>query len=260
MGTKTRTGLTRATFLDRYIQRFGERLEKFQPFLSRRKPSITLEEFDEQMEDLIGQVFGQASDQFEAYLYAKIGEGGLLPEEAQESGTHDVERESLQQRKRVLESCVAELQFRKRLLVTRRPGLDGQALRRVTVEDYMCSDVRSIHSGATIKEAGRALQKWKVGSLIVDDGSRYIGIVTDSDLSRKAVARGLDPNTTTVLTCMSKPVVTIELTESLSDALALMKDAGVRHLPVTADRTIIGVLSVSDILRAIQDLSAMRVD
>ncbi|HSE57413.1 MAG TPA: CBS domain-containing protein [Nitrospiraceae bacterium] len=258
MGTKARTGLTRATFLDRYIQRFGERLEKFQPFLSRRKPSITLEEFDEQMEDLIGQVFGQASDQFEAYLYAKIGEGGLLPEEAQESGTHDVERESLQQRKRVLESCVAELQFRKRLLVTRRPGLDGQALQRLKVEDYMASDVRSIHSGATIKEAGRALQKWKVGSLIVDDGSRYIGIVTDSDLSRKAVARGLDPNSTTVLTCMSKPVVTIELTESLSDALALMKEAGVRHLPVTADRTIIGVLSVSDILRAIQDLSAAR--
>ncbi len=116
----------------------------------------------------------------------------------------------------------------------------------------MSHEVRSIHRAATIKEAGLLLQKYKVGSLIVDDGSRYIGIVTDSDLSRKAVARGLDPNTTTVLSCMSKSLVTIEEDEPLSEAMALMKKEGIRHLPVTADGTIIGVLSVSDLIRAFE--------
>jgi signal-transduction protein with cAMP-binding, CBS, and nucleotidyltransferase domain len=48
------------------------------------------------------------------------------------------------------------------------------------------------------------------------------------------------------------------MTEPLSDTVALSKKAGVRHLPVTAHRTIIGVLSVSDILRAIEDLSTRR--
>ena len=118
------------------------------------------------------------------------------------------------------------------------------------VAEYMSPDVRSVHRSATIKEAGRLLQKWKVGSLLVDDGSRYIGIITDTDLSRKAVAKGLDPNTTTVTACMTKALVTIEDSEALSEALALMKKNGIRHLPVTEDGTIIGVLSVADLLRA----------
>jgi signal-transduction protein with cAMP-binding, CBS, and nucleotidyltransferase domain len=47
--------------------------------------------------------------------------------------------------------------------------------------------------------------------------------------------------------------VTIEEDELLSDAMALMKKQGIRHLPVTADGTIIGVLSAADLLRAVED-------
>jgi signal-transduction protein with cAMP-binding, CBS, and nucleotidyltransferase domain len=88
--------------------------------------------------------------------------------------------------------------------------------------------------------------------IALSSGSRYVGIVTDSDLSRKAVARGLDPNTTTVMACMSKSLVTIEEDEPLSEAMVLMKKQGIRHLPVTADGTIIGVLSISDLLKAFE--------
>jgi CBS domain-containing protein len=250
MGKRVRTGLTRVDILDRYIERFKQQLVRFQPFLSRKRTTVSLEQFDEAAEDLIGQVFGAASDEAEAYVYAKTGESALLPEEAQESGTHDVERESLQQRRQVLESCLADLQLRRRVQAQRQAGREGNGALNATVEEYMSHDVRSIHRAATIKEAGRLLQKYRVGSLLVDDGSRYIGIVTDSDLSRKAVAKGLDPNTTTVTACMSKPVVSIEETESLANAMALMKQEGIRHLAVTADLTIIGVLSLSDLLRA----------
>jgi CBS domain-containing protein len=150
----------------------------------------------------------------------------------------------------VLESCLADLELRRRLQATRK----GKGLDQALVADYMSHEVRSIHKDAAIKQAGQLLQKYKVGSLIVDDGSRYIGIVTDSDLTRKAVAKGLDPNTTTVATCMSRSIVTIEEDESLSEARALMKKQGIRHLPVTADATIIGVLAVSDLLRAFEEL------
>jgi CBS domain-containing protein len=117
----------------------------------------------------------------------------------------------------------------------------------------MSHDVRSIHRAATIKEAGKMFQKYKVSSLIVDDGSRYVGIITDYDLGRKAVARGLDPNVATVTTCMSRSIVTIEEDEPLSEAVSLMKKHAIRHLPVTADGTIIGVLSATDLLRALED-------
>jgi predicted transcriptional regulator len=58
--------------------------------------------------------------------------------------------------------------------------------------------VRSVNKDAPIKEAGRLVRNWKVGSLFVDDGARYVGIMTHTDLSLKAVAKGLDPNTTTL--------------------------------------------------------------
>lgn len=252
MPKRVRTGLTRADILDRYIERFKQQLNKFQPFLSRKRGGNSLEAFDEAAEELISQVFGTASDESEAYFYAKNGESAMLPEEAQESGTHNVERESLHQRRQVLESCLADLTMRRRVQAARQGGGTNGVL-QVRVEQYMSHDVRSIHRAATIKEAGLLFQKYKVGSLIVDDGSRYIGIVTDSDLSRKAVAKGLDPNTTTVTVCMSKSLVTIEEDELLSDAMRLMKKQGIRHLPVTADGTIIGVLSVADLIRALTD-------
>jgi len=249
MTKRVRTGLTRSDILDRYVERFKQQLIKFQPFLSRKRGPVSLEDFDEAAEELIGQVFGAASNESEAYFLAKTGESALLPEEAQESGTHNVERESLQQRRQVMESCLADLELRRRLQATRHSRGIGQTL----VADYMSHNVRSIHKGATIKQAGQQLQKQKVGSLIVDDGSRFIGIITDSDLSRKAVAKGLDPNATTVASCMSRSIVTIEEDEPLSAAMSIMKKQGIRHLPVTADGTIIGVLSVADLLRAFED-------
>lgn len=248
MAKRIRTGLTRTDILERYIERFKQQLDKFKPFLSRRRGTTSPEDFDEAAEELIAQVFGAASDEAEAYVYAKTGESASIPEEAQESGTHDIERESLHQRRQVLENCLSDLQLRHRVQAARQGN--GKGGLNALVADYMSHDVRSIHRAATIKEAGQLLQKYRVGSLIVDDGSRYIGIITDSDLSRKAVAKGLDPNTATVTACMSKSLTTIEEDEPLSEAMVLMKKQGIRHLPVTADGTIIGVLSVADLLRA----------
>jgi signal-transduction protein with cAMP-binding, CBS, and nucleotidyltransferase domain len=251
MPKRTNTRLDRGLFVDRNIDRIDELLRRFKPFLSRRSTAARLTDFDAMVEQTLGEIFGESSNLLEAYEYAKVGEAaGLvnLPEEAQENGAQDIERESLQQRKRVLESAISELE-------THRKGGDKSArksthgMAAVRVAEYMSHEVRSIAANATIKDAGRLLQKLKVGSLLVDDNRRYIGIITDTDLSRKAVARGLDPNTTTIKTCMSKPVLTIEDDEAMEAAVKMMKENGVRHLAVTEDRTIIGVLSVSDLLR-----------
>jgi CBS domain-containing protein len=250
MQKTAKTRLRRGLFVDRDIERLQQQLSRFKPFLSRRHAGMSLEEFDRAIEQVLSDVFGESSEVVEAYQYAKLGEAaGLvnLPEEAQETGAHDVERESLQQRKRVLESAIGELEAhrvgRKESRLTAKRGSVPR------VSDYMSSDVRSIAFDATLKEAGRLLQKFKVGSLLVDDDRRYIGIITDTDLSRKAVARGLDPSATQVKTCMSRPIISIEDTEPITEAVNLMKDRGVRHLAVTEDQTIIGILSLSDVLR-----------
>jgi len=117
------------------------------------------------------------------------------------------------------------------------------------VADYMSEEIRSIHLEATLKEAGKLLQLYQIGALLVDDDKRYVGIITDSDLSRKAVAQGLDPSTTQIKQCMSKTIFSIEDNEPLIEAVKLMKNKRIRHLVVTEDNTIIGILSVSDLLR-----------
>src|SRR5947209_13326541 len=192
MHKRTNTRLVRGLFLDRDIERMRQQLALIQPFLSRRKPTTSLAEFDGAAERLIGRVFGETSELLEAYEYAKLGEAASLvnaPEEAQESGAHNIERETLQQRKQVLESCLSTLDS---IRTTRMAA--GR------VADYMSTEIRSVHLDATLKETGRLLQKWRVGSLLVDDGHRYVGIITDTDLSRKGVARALDPSSTTVKT------------------------------------------------------------
>lgn len=66
------------------------------------------------------------------------------------------------------------------------------------IAEYM-SRTRSIDIDATLKEAGELLGQWQVPCLLVRNGTRYVGTVTDADLSRKAAAKGLNPTTTTVI-------------------------------------------------------------
>jgi CBS domain-containing protein len=247
-----KTRLVRGLFLERDIERLRQQLSRFLTFLSRRQPVSSLAEFDAAAERLISRVFGETSELLGAYAYAKLGEASSMvnmPEEAQEGGARDTERESLHQRKRVLESCISELE-----------SLRWPQTSEKRVADYMSDTIRSIHMDASLKEAGRSLQKWKVGSLLVDDGLRYIGIITDTDLSRKGVARGMDPGSTMVKSCMTKPVLSIEDSEPITSAVALMKSKGIRHLAVTEDSTIVGILSISDVLRYYADLVPMLRD
>jgi len=77
----------------------------------------------------------------------------------------------------------------------------------------------------------------------------YVGFITDSALAREVVANGLNPNTTPVKACMRKPLLALEGDRPIIDAVRMMKAQATRHLAVTQDGAIIGVISVSNILR-----------
>lgn len=117
------------------------------------------------------------------------------------------------------------------------------------IADYMSTTIRSVDIDATLKEAGGLLNRWQVPCLLVRNGHRYVGTVTDADLSRKAVAKGLDPRSTAVNACMTKPLISVDETEPMSVAIALMKEHGLRHLGVTNAETVIGILSASEAVR-----------
>ena len=236
--------------LDQTIDRFRQQLASLKTFIvGGSSTQSSIEEFDLAAEELIAEALGSSSSMLEAYEYAQLGEaGGLvnLSDEAPEGAGLDNEREALRQRQRVLESCVADLEARRAQAGAERRL---QTMSGPTVSDFMSTAIRSVSHDATLREAGELLQAWKVGSLLVDNGDEFIGSITETELSREVVAHGVDPATTTVKTCMREPLLTIETSEPIVAAVRLMKEKATRHICVTESGKIVGLISVSDVLR-----------
>jgi CBS domain-containing protein len=236
--------------LDRSIERMRKQLAEFAPFLGKGKPTRSLEEFDLETERLIEDLLGQTSDLLHAYEYAELGEAaGLvnMTDEAPEGTGMDSQRQSLLQRGRVLESCVAELEARRS--AEPKKAKIGPTLTGPQIAEHMSTEIRNVSQDTSLRETGQQMQQWKLGSLLVTDRQSYVGFITDSILAREVVAKGLDPNTTVVKTCMRTPVVAIEGDRPIIDAVRMMKEQATRHLAVTQDGAIIGVISVSNVLR-----------
>jgi len=138
-------------------------------------------------------------------------------------------------------------------LETRRAALArGERIKTATgprVADYMSTTVHFVHVDATLRDAALLFQKQKIGSLLVKGGEDFIGSITETELSQEVVAGEVDPFTTRVMTCMREPIITIESSDPIVEAVRLMKEKATRHLAVEKRETIVGVISASDILR-----------
>jgi CBS domain-containing protein len=249
MKTQSVTKPDRAQSLDQDIHRLRQQLDALKKHLMHEPSADILNEFDAVTEDMLAEVFGSSSPFLDTYEYAEVGEAaGLLnlTDEAPEGTNSESQRETIRQRHRVLESAIADLE-------SRRASLAKEAKKRKTtgprVSDFMASTVRTISLDATLREAGQCLQKWKIGSLLVQSGDEYIGSISETELTSEVVASGTDATTTTVKTCMREPLVTIETSDPIVEAVRLMKEKGTRHLAVTESGRIVGVVSVSDVIR-----------
>jgi CBS domain-containing protein len=117
------------------------------------------------------------------------------------------------------------------------------------IGELMNREIRAVAADATLREAGRLMGKHNVGSLLVQDGGQYIGILTDTDLARKGLAHGVNPEKDRVQSLMSSPIITIDCHRLVEEARAQMKLKGVRHLAVTDEGTIVGIISLGDLIR-----------
>lgn len=249
MKTQSGTKTDRVQSLDQDIQRLRKQLEDLKKHLMTEPSAEILNEFDAVTEDLLAEAFGSSSLLLDTYEYAEVGEAaGLmnLTDEAPEGTNSQSQRETIRQRLRVLESAIADLE-------ARRASLAKENRKRKTtgprVADYMAGTVRAISLDSTLREAGQCLKKWKIGSLLVKSGDEYIGSISETELTSEVVASGTDALTTTVKTCMREPLVTIETSETIVEAVRIMKEQGTRHLGVTESGRIVGVVSVSDVIR-----------
>ena len=110
----------------------------------------------------------------------------------------------------------------------------------------------------TVREAAHRMEAAGIGSLAVLDGNQLVGIVTDRDLVRRVLARGL-PLDTRVDAMMSSPVVTVEADADLHEAFGIFRDYPIRRLAVVRGSRLVGIITVDDLLvelaRDLSDLS-----
>ncbi len=117
-----------------------------------------------------------------------------------------------------------------------------------TVAQIMTKRPKSIGPKTSIASAAKTMRQARVGSLFVKKGKQLVGVVTDTDIVRRAVATGKPLGKLTVEKVMTTPICTIEESQSIDEAQDMMGDLGVRHLGVTREGDIIGVVSVRDLM------------
>jgi signal-transduction protein with cAMP-binding, CBS, and nucleotidyltransferase domain len=100
----------------------------------------------------------------------------------------------------------------------------------------------------SVKTAAEMMRDNGIGSIFITSSEEIIGILTDTDLVRRVVATGADPLTTTVEKIMSAPIASIEGNRTLLDANDLMAKQHIRHLGITKDGKMVGMISVRDLV------------
>ena len=111
--------------------------------------------------------------------------------------------------------------------------------------------VYSIPPEAPVLEAIRAMAEHHVGALLVMRGAELVGIVSERDYARKVILKGRSSSATPVTEIMSSPVTTVDPATSVEEAMRIMTDRRIRHLPVTEDRRVAGVISIGDLVKAV---------
>ena len=111
--------------------------------------------------------------------------------------------------------------------------------------------VWSVSPETTVFDAIKTMSDRQIGSLLVLDGEKLIGIVTERDYARKVVLEGKSSRQLPVRDIMTTRVLCVTPERSVEECMALMSDQRARHLPVLENKKVVGVVSIGDLVKAI---------
>jgi len=115
----------------------------------------------------------------------------------------------------------------------------------------MQTTVETMASERTVLEATQAMAEKRIGSLLVLEAGEMVGMVTETDVVRKVIADGLPARSTSVKAVMNAPLIQIDINDSARDASRLMAEKRIRHLAVTEDNKVVGLLSLRDLVKVV---------
>ena len=116
------------------------------------------------------------------------------------------------------------------------------------VSEYIVKVVRDIDAGASVRDAAKKLDSLGIGSLLVKKDGDYVGMVSETEITRQSVAKNLDPNNTKISGILNPDIDYNDQEETMSRAIAIMREKRLRYLIVRDGKTVAGILSVKDLL------------
>ena len=122
------------------------------------------------------------------------------------------------------------------------------------------ADVFSIAPDAAVIDAIRLMAERRVGALLVMEGPRLAGIVSERDYARKVVLQGRSSKDTPVRDIMTAQVVTVAPSDSTEHCMELVTNSRIRHLPVLDGDQVVGVLSIGDLVKAVISEQAEEIE
>ncbi len=113
-------------------------------------------------------------------------------------------------------------------------------------------DLCCISPAITVREAAQLLRDRRIGALLVLEGKRLCGIITERDITYKLVADGRDPDSVRVGEIMTRDPVTVRPDQTAAEAVDIMKEGGFRHVPVVDGERLVGIVSLRDLYEALR--------
>ncbi len=111
-------------------------------------------------------------------------------------------------------------------------------------------DIFRIKAGGSIAEAATALTEMKIGALLVeDDGGNIVGILSERDIVGGMGPHGADLHDVRVSELMTRDIIRCSPADTVNEAMAMMTDRRIRHLPVFDDNELVGFISIGDLVK-----------
>jgi len=112
-------------------------------------------------------------------------------------------------------------------------------------------EVYTIEPGARVFDALKMMADKGVGALMVTEGGRIAGVISERDYARKVILHGKSSHELQVRDIMTSKVITVHPGQSVEECMALMTEKRIRHLPVIEGERLIGVLSIGDLVKEV---------
>ncbi len=119
----------------------------------------------------------------------------------------------------------------------------------ILLKDIMVRDVVTISPDKTAQEAARLMAEHGIGSVVVMDSDKVVGIVTERDLVRKVCAKDIPSSRVRIQDVMSTPIITGEPDLPIEAAVQRMFNNKIRRLPVVENGKLVGIVTISDIAK-----------